>query len=29
MPMRIDDKKIAIEELNEITNKAISAVADD
>ena len=29
MPMRIDDKKVAVEELNEIANKAISAVAAD
>ena len=29
MPMRIDDKKIAVKELNEIANKAISAVAAD
>ena len=29
MPMRIDDKKVAVEELNEIANKAVSAVAAD
>jgi large subunit ribosomal protein L10 len=29
MPMRIDDKKVAVEELNKIANKAISAVAAD
>ena len=29
MPMRIDDKKVAVKELNEIANKAISAVAAD
>jgi len=29
MPMRIDDKKLAVKELNEIANKAISAVAAD
>ncbi len=29
MPMRIDDKKIAVKELNEIANKAISGVAAD
>ena len=27
MPMRIDDKKIAVDELNDIANKATSAVA--
>jgi len=29
MPMRIDDKKLAVKELNEIANKAISAVVAD
>ena len=29
MPMRIDDKKLAVKELNEIANKAVSAVAAD
>ena len=29
MPMRIGDKKLAVKELNEIANKAISAVAAD
>ena len=29
MPMRIDDKKLVVKELNEIANKAISAVAAD
>ena len=29
MPMRIDDKKIAVEELHKIANKATSAVAAD
>ena len=29
MPMRIDDKKVAVEELKDIANKAISAVAAD
>ena len=29
MPMRIDDKKIAVEELNEVANKAVSAIAAD
>ena len=29
MPMRIDDKKIAVKELHEIANKASSAVAAD
>ena len=29
MPMRIDDKKVAVEELQEVANKAISAVAAD
>jgi len=29
MPMRIDDKKIAINELNEIANRATSAIAAD
>ena len=29
MPMRIDDKKLAVKELNEIANKSISAVAAD
>ena len=29
MPMRIDDKKIAVEELNGIANKAVSAIAAD
>ena len=29
MPMRIDDKKIAVEELKDIANKATSAVAAD
>ena len=29
MPMRIDDKKIAVEELSEIANRASSAVAAD
>ena len=24
MPMRIDDKKVAVEELNEIANKAVN-----
>ena len=29
MPMRIDDKKVAVEELQDVANKAISAVAAD
>mgnify|MGYP001223098990 CR=1 FL=1 len=29
MPMRINDKKVAIEELHEVANKAISAIAAD
>ena len=29
MPMRIDDKKVAVEELQEVANKAVSAVAAD
>ena len=29
MPMRIDDKKVAVDELQEIANKAVSAVAAD
>ena len=29
MPMRIDDKKVAVEGLQEIANKAVSAVAAD
>ena len=29
MPMRIDDKKIAVEELNGVANKAVSAIAAD
>ena len=29
MPMRIDDKKVAVEELKDIANKATSAVAAD
>ena len=29
MPMQINDKKLAVEELNEIANKAISAIAAD
>ena len=29
MPMRIDDKKIAVEELQDVANKAVSAVAAD
>jgi len=29
MPMRVEDKKLAVQELNEIANKAISAVAAD
>lgn len=29
MPMRINDKKVAVKELHEIANKAISAVAAD
>ena len=29
MPMRIDDKKLAVKELNEIANEAVSAVAAD
>ncbi len=29
MPMRIDDKKVAVDELQEVANKAISAVAAD
>ena len=29
MPMRIDDKKVAVEGLQEIANKAFSAVAAD
>ena len=29
MPMRIDDKKVAVEELQDIANRAVSAVAAD
>ncbi|GIT33097.1 MAG: 50S ribosomal protein L10 [Gammaproteobacteria bacterium] len=29
MPMRIDDKKLAVKELNEIADKAVSAIAAD
>jgi len=29
MPMRIDDKKVAVEELQDVANKAVSAVAAD
>ena len=29
MPMRIDDKKVAVDELKDIANKATSAVAAD
>ena len=29
MPMRIDDKKVAVEELKDIANQATSAVAAD
>ena len=29
MPLRIDDKKVAVKELNEVANKAISALAAD
>ena len=29
MPMRIDDKKIAVEELQDVANQAVSAVAAD
>ena len=29
MPMRIDDKKVAVEELKDIANNATSAVAAD
>ena len=29
MPMRIDDKKVAVEELQNVANKAVSAVAAD
>ena len=29
MPMRIDDKKVAVEELHDVANKAVSAVAAD
>ena len=29
MPMRIDDKKIAVEKLHEVANKAVSALAAD
>ena len=29
MPMRIDDKKVAVDDLQEVANKAVSAVAAD
>ena len=29
MPMRIDDKKVAVEELQDIANRAVSAIAAD